>query len=175
MQKYFSLSFHIKDFMCPFYLFKGNLQWRKYSIFWWTKRAASRASNVVLVNILSFMWTLFHVKEHLGLSETWGNLLGNLNKISQSAQNFQPPWKHFLRFPANWLIFLANLENFWTFFDIFWDFGQQWNLFLTSIICPKLSTGIFLIPKLCYYYYYFLDHWDFSRVPNIFGSRIENL
>ncbi len=68
------------------------------------------------------------------------------------------------------LIFLASLENFWTFFHVAWDFGQQWNRFLTSIIYPKLSTGIFKIPKLPYYYYYYLDHWDFSRVPNIFGQ-----
>jgi hypothetical protein len=163
MQKYFSLSFHIKDFICPFYLFKGNLQWRKYSIFWPTKRATRRASNVVLINIFSFMWES---------TWTWGNFLGDLNKISQSAQNFQPPWKHFLRFSTNCLNFLARLENLWTFFHVARDFGQQWNLFLTSIIYPKLSTWIFKIPKLpnCFL---FGDNQDFSKVPNIFGSKIE--
>ncbi len=170
MQKYFSLSFHIKDFMCPFYLFKGNLQWRKYSIFWPTKRAAWRASNVVLVNILSFMWKSTWTCWRLeGICWATWIKFPNLPKIFNHLGNIS---SGFLQIDLN---FLANLEKFWTFFDVLWDYGQQWNLFLSSIICQKLSTGFFLIPKLRYYYYYFLDHLDFSRVPNIFGSRIENL
>ncbi len=81
-------------------------------------------------------------REHQEWWEILANLLGNLTKLSQSAQNFLAPWKQFLRSFANCLKLFASLEHFWKSFHVAWDFVQKIILFSTSIICPKLSVSI---------------------------------
>ncbi len=87
------------------------------------------------------------MREHQEWWEILANLLGNLTKLSQSAQNFLAPWKQFLRSFANCFKLFANLEDFWKSFHVARDFGQKIILFSTSIICPKLSVSI-QIPNL---------------------------
>ncbi len=115
---------------------------RNYSIFCPTERAARRPSNVVLVNILSFMWESTWICQRLeGICWATWIKYPNLPKILNHLGNISSGFLQSLKF-------LASLENLWTFFHVAWDFGQQLNLFLTSIIYPKLWTIIFLIPKL---------------------------
>ncbi len=142
---------------------------RNYSIFCPTERAARRPSNVVLVNILSFMWESTWICRRLeGICWATWIKYPNLPKILNHLGNISSGFLQSLKF-------LVSLENLWTFFHVARDFGQQWNLFLTSIVYPNSELESFKFPNcLILFIYYFLgDHWDFSKVPNISGSKIE--